>query len=113
MLELAALPAIALAAHAAPCPRRFASEDAALQILALVRRDAGARLSGVPAPPSVELALPLPCAGTYHVAQVVLDGSFLRLYPDGVARPGVVFPVDDREAMHRIIAELPAAPEPR
>src|SRR6185436_13938532 len=103
MLELAALPAIALAAHA-PCPRRFVSADAAYRILALVRRTAGACMPGAPAPPSVELALPLPCAKAYHVAHVVLDGSFLRLYPDGTARDGVLFPVDDREALHRIIA---------
>lgn len=109
VLELAALPAIALEAHAAPCPRRFAGEDEAHRILALVRRTAGACMPGAPAPPSVELALPLPRAEAYHLAHVVLGGSFLRLYPDGMARPGVVFPVDDREALHRIIADLPAA----
>jgi hypothetical protein len=108
-LDLAALPAIALAAHAAPCPRRFASEDAAQRILALVRRTAGACMPGAPTPPSVELALPLPHAAAYHLAHVVLDGSFLRLYPDGMARAGVLFPVDDREVLHRIIAHLPAA----
>lgn len=110
VLELAALPAIALAAHAAPCPRRFAGEDAAQRIVALVRRAAGACMPGAPAPPSVELALALPRAEAYHLAHVVLDGSFLRLYPDGMARAGVLFPVDDREALHRIIAALPAAP---
>jgi hypothetical protein len=112
VLELAALPAIALAAHAAPCPRRIASEDAAHRILALVRRAAGACMPGAPAPPSVELALPLPRAAAYHLAHVVLDGSFLRLYPDGMARAGVLFPVDDREVLHRIIAGLPAAAPP-
>jgi hypothetical protein len=109
VLELAALPAIALEAHAAPCPRRIASADDARQILALVRRAAGACMPGAPAPPSIELALPLPRAEAYHVAHVVLDGSFLRLYPDGMARAGVLFPVDDRAALHRIIAGLPAA----
>jgi hypothetical protein len=114
-LELAALPAVALGAHAAPCPRRIASADAAHRILALVRRAAGACMPGPPAPPSIELALPLPLPlpAAYHLAHVVLDGNFLRLYPDGMASAGVVFPVDDREALHRIIAELPAAPEPR
>jgi hypothetical protein len=44
----------------------------------------------------------------------VLDGRFLRLYPDGVDRAGVLFPVDDREALCRIIDDLPAAaPVPR
>lgn len=109
MLDLAALPAIALDVHAPPCPRRIASEDAAHRILALVRRGAGARMPGAPAPPLLELALPLPRAAGYHLAHVVLGGSFLRLYPDGMARPGVMFPVDDREALHRIIAALPAA----
>lgn len=114
VLELAALPASELTAHAAPCPRRFAGEDAAHQILALVRRTAGARMLGAPPPPSVELALPLPHADAYHLAHVVLDGGFLRLYPDGMAGAGVLFPVDDRDALHRIIAALPAAaPVPR
>jgi hypothetical protein len=113
VLELAALPAVALAALAAPCPRRIASDDAAHRILALVRRAAGACMPGAPAPPSIELALPLSVPGAYHLAHVVLDGSFLRLYPDGIAGAGVLFPVDDREALHRIIAGLPAAPEPR
>jgi len=112
VLELAALPAIGLEAHAAPCPRRIASADAAHRILALVRPAAGACMPGAPAPPSVELALPLPHAEAYHLAHVVLDGSFLRLYPDGMARPGVLFPVDDREVLHRIIAGLPAAATP-
>lgn len=113
VLELAALPAIALAAHAAPCPRRIAGEDEAHRILTLVRRAAGAHMPGAPAPPSVELALPLPRAGAYHLAHVVLDGGFLRVHPDGMARAGVMFPVDDREALHRIIAGLPAAPAAR
>jgi hypothetical protein len=110
VLELAALPAIALTAHAAPCPRRIASADAAQRILALVRRAAGACMPGPPVSPSVELALPLPRAEAHHLAHVVLDGSFLRFYPDGVGRPGVLFPVDDREALYRIIADLPVAP---
>ncbi|HEX8108307.1 MAG TPA: hypothetical protein VF516_11295, partial [Kofleriaceae bacterium] len=99
---------IALDAHAAPCPRRIASEDAAHRILALVRRGAGACMPDALAP-SIELAMPLPRPGAYHLAHVVLDGSFLRLYPDGMARAGVVFPVDDPGALHRIIAGLPAA----
>ncbi|HEX3763243.1 MAG TPA: hypothetical protein VHW23_31330 [Kofleriaceae bacterium] len=110
-LELAALPAIALAAHAAPCPRRIASEHATRRILALVRRAAGACMPGPPPPPAIELALPL--RGGHHLAHVVLDGGFLRLYPDGMARPGVLFPVGDPDALHRIIAGLPAAPDPR
>jgi hypothetical protein len=109
VLEFAALPAIAMDAHA-PCPRRFASEDAAHRILELVRRVAGACMPGPPAPPSVELALRLPHTETYHLAHVVLDGSFLRLYPDGMAQDGVLFPVNDREELHRIIAGLSAAP---
>jgi len=112
VLELAALPAIARAAHPAGCPRRIADERATHRILALVRRAAGACMPGPPVPPSVELALALPFAASYHLAHVVLDGSFLRLYPDGAAHPGVLFPVDDRESLHRIIAGLPAAPDP-
>jgi hypothetical protein len=67
-------------------------------------------MPGPPAPPSVELALPLPCAEAYHLAHVVLDGGFLRFYPDGMARDGVLFPIDDREALRRIIADLPGPP---
>lgn len=109
VLDLAALPAVALGSPV--CPRRVASAAAARQILQLVRQREGAGMHGVSTVPMFELALPSTVPGAYHVAHVVLDGEFLQFYPDGLAASGIVFPVDDASALQRIIAALPPGPE--
>jgi len=109
VLDLAALPAVALGSPV--CPRRVASAAAARQILQLVRQGEGAGTHGVSTVPRYELALPSTVPDAYHVAHVVLDGEFLQFYPDGLAASGILFPVDDASALQRIIAALPPGPE--
>ena len=43
----------------------------------------------------------------FHRAQVLLDCEFVRVYPDGADRPGVVFPVDDPYSLKMIVDRLP------
>ncbi len=94
----------------APWPRRLATAAAARLILQLIRRDAGAQMPGLAASPSLELALPSATPGAFHLAHVLLDGAFLRFYPDGSDAPGVVYPVDDASELRRIMDGLPAPP---
>jgi hypothetical protein len=110
VLDLDALPAIELD-PVSPAPRRrIATVSAAKTIIGLVRRAEGARLLGRSTSPSYELALPSCRPGAYHLADVLLDGDFLRVYPDGAAEPGIVYPVDDPGALLRIIGDLPSVP---
>lgn len=106
MLDIDALPAAELP-RSGRAPTRVATASAARQILQLIRRDAGARMPGVAAAPSWRLALPSDRPGVYRVADVLLDGAFLRFYPDGIAAPGVVYPVDDAPLLRRIVEALP------
>jgi len=108
-LDLDALPALSLGLPAPPWPRRVATASAARQLLQLVRRDAGAPMPGPLATPSCELALPSAKPGAYHIAHVLLDGAFVRFYPDGAAAPGVVYPVDDAPGLRRIVEGLTPA----
>src|SRR5262249_46299196 len=100
-LDLAALVAQPLGRHVAEWPRRVLSPDHARRLLGLLRRDA-AGLMPVPLTPSCELALPSARPDAYHVAHVLLDGAFLRFYPEGIS-PGVAYPVEDVPALHRLI----------
>jgi hypothetical protein len=106
-LDLDALPVSAQAPRADQAAARVATASTTQQILQLIRRDAGARMLGVPAAPLCELALWSGRPGTYHVAHVLLDGAFVRFYPDGFAVPGVVYPVDDARLLRRILDSLP------
>jgi hypothetical protein len=109
-LEVDALPTSPLGAHGVRpdlVPRHVATASAARQILQLVRQGAGAPMPGLPEIPERELALPLAEPGAYHVAHVLRDGAFLRLYPDGVAAPGVVYPVEDPRLLRQIVEGLP------
>jgi hypothetical protein len=108
-LDLDALPASPLELPAMHQARHVATASAARQILQLIRRDAGAPMLGLLAIPTCELALPSAKPGTYYIAHVLLGGAFLRLYPDGVTAPGVVYPVDDAQLLRRIIDDLPPA----
>ncbi|TMQ27878.1 MAG: hypothetical protein E6J90_01480 [Deltaproteobacteria bacterium] len=106
ILDLAALPAVELSAHAGAYPRCVVTEQAAQRILQLVHRSAGAPLPGFSALPSIELALPSRRSGAYHIAHLILNGTFLRFYPDGMARMGIVYPVTSADALRDIIASL-------
>jgi hypothetical protein len=89
-------------------PRRLADLPAARRLLALVRRADGAQMPGLAAAPTCEVGLPSMKAGWWHRVQVLLDGAFVRVYPDGEDRPGVVFPVTDPKQLRELIAALPA-----
>lgn len=107
-LDIDALPAVPRGPRAAGWPRRIATASAVRRILPLIRGDAGAPMSGVLAVPRCELLLPSATPGMYHVAHVLFDGAFVRFFPDGAAAPGVAYPVDDVDALLRIVDELPA-----
>ncbi len=109
VLDIDALPSAPLIVRENPWPRRIASVDAARDILRLVRRNAGAQMPGLLATPSCEIALPAIKPSWYHLAQVLLDGEFVRVYPDGNRKPGIVFPVDDPLAFRTLVDHLPAA----
>jgi hypothetical protein len=106
-LDIDALPAQPLGPRT-QWPTRIATAGAAHQLLRLIRREAGAQMPGLLTTPMCELALPAAAPGTYHVAHVLLGGGFVRFYPDGAGEPGVVYPIDDAEALCRIIDQLPA-----
>jgi hypothetical protein len=105
ILDLDALPATPL--HASPSwPHRLASPEAVRFMLRLVRRSEGAPMPGLLAAPVCELALPSAEPGLYHSVQVLLGGAFVRVYPDGDHRPGIVYPVDDPHALHELVESL-------
>jgi hypothetical protein len=106
-LELDQLPALPLGPRGART-QRVATASAAREILQLIRRDAGAPMPGPAAPLTSELALPSGTPGTYHIADVLFGGDFVRFYPDGPGAAGVAYPVDDARLLCRIIDALPA-----
>jgi hypothetical protein len=108
-LDVDSLPAAPLTRDALAWPLRIATADAASHILRLVRRTTGAQRPGLLTAPHCELALPAAQPGHYHTAQVVLDGEFLRVYPDGAHRPGIVYAVLDARALRSIADQLPLA----
>ncbi len=88
-------------------PRVIADVGPARRILQLIRRTDGAQMPGLLTTPSCEIALPSNKPGWYHRIQMLLDGEFVRIYPDGDDRPGVLFPVDDPAGLRSIVVELP------
>lgn len=108
-LDVDALPAVPLEDPKPRWPRRVASDRAARSILRLVRRDEGAQMPGLLALPNCEIALPSMQDGLYHLAQIVLDGQFVRVYPDGSKRSGVLYPVAQPQALRSLVEQLPAA----
>lgn len=87
-------------------PRLVISNPAiARSVLALIRRTDGAQMPGM-FEPTCELALPSAALGWYHRVQVLLDGQFVRAYPNGEDRPGVVFPVIDPAKLSALVATL-------
>lgn len=105
-LDIDSLPLVALGATR-EWQRHVVALDVAREVLELVDRTAGAQMPGLLAIPSAELALPAHRAGHCHVAEVILDGNFLRVYPDGDTQPGIVYPV---LAPLRLLALLTSLP---
>jgi hypothetical protein len=97
----------------APITRRccIVHADTAREILSLIDRTRGAQLPGLLALPSHELALIVssPGSGSCRIAQVILDGHFVRVYPGGEATPGVLYPAHEPGQLIALANELPAA----
>ncbi|MDQ3336822.1 MAG: hypothetical protein M4D80_16780 [Myxococcota bacterium] len=108
-LDVDALPAVTLESSRPTWPRRIANDRAARNILRLIRRDQGAQMPGLLTTPACEIALPAAQEGLYHLAQVVLDGEFLRVYPDTTSRTGVLYPVAQPQTLRTLVEQLPAA----
>jgi hypothetical protein len=106
VLDVDALPAEWLTGGQ-PWPQRLATADQARAILRLVRRRDGAAMPGLLAAPHCEVALPSPDPRRFHRAQVLLDCEFVRVYPEGSDRPGIVFPVDDPYSLKMLVDRLP------
>lgn len=105
-LDIDSLPLVALGATR-EWQRLLVSRDIARDVLELVDRTAGAQMPGLLAIPSAELALPSHRAGHCHLAEVVLDGHFLRVYPDGDSQPGIVYPVLAPQRLLSLLTGLP------
>jgi hypothetical protein len=107
-LDLDTLPTKTIVPRCQAWPVRVVTPDVVPSFLRLVRRTAGAQMPGLLAAPSCELALPASRPGHYHIAQIVLDGEFIRVYPDGEELPGIVYPVHDAHELRRLADALPA-----
>jgi len=105
-LDIDSLPLVALGATP-EWQRYLVGRDVAREILDLVDRTAGAQMPGLLAIPTAELALPSHREAHYHLAEVILDGNFLRVYPDGNAQPGIVYPVLAPQRLLSLLTSLP------
>jgi hypothetical protein len=105
-LDIDALPLVALE-EVNEWPRHVVGKDDARAVLELVDRAHGAQMPGLLAIPSHELALPSSRADHCHLAEVILDGQFLRVYPDGATRPGIVYPVSAPQRLLSLVTSLP------
>jgi hypothetical protein len=106
-LDVDALP-VAAASAGRRWPCRIADSDTTRSILRLVRRNEGAAMPGLLAMPRCEVAIPSSTEGAYHQVQIVLDGDFVRVYPDGFDREGVLYPVTDPHLLRNIVDGLPS-----
>ena len=87
-------------------PVAVASRDHAHALLRVIARKAGAVMPGLLARPYCKLALPSTTANAFYRIDVLLAGDYVRTYPAGPSKPGVVFPVRDPHAALQIIDEL-------
>jgi hypothetical protein len=113
VLDLDALPASPLEGKAASWPLRIASRAEASALLRLVRRRSGASMPGLLTAPCCEVAIPSAEPDRYHRAQILLAGEMIRVFPDGLARPGIVYAVDDATALMLLVDNLPPATQRR
>lgn len=105
VLDIDALPTTMLHERSA-WPRRIATPEAARTLLRFIRRSQGMRMAGLLASPSCEIALPSTQPDRYHLAQVLFEGEYLRVYPEGHIAPGVVYPVDDPYSLRTLVDRL-------
>jgi hypothetical protein len=106
-LDLDSLPASGIVFEPWPC--HIATEQVARAMLRLIRRNEGASMPGLLAMPRCEVLIPAQSANTFHRLQLVLDGDFVRVYPDGHSKPGVLYPVTDPQLLRVLVDRLPTA----
>ncbi len=110
VLDLDALQAVSLDALGnAPWPRRFATRDVGGELLKVVRRNDGRTMPGLLTAPTCEVVLPSVAPQTFHVAQVLLDGALMRVYPEGPTAPGVCYSVAQPRELVQLVEALPQA----
>jgi hypothetical protein len=90
-------------------PTFVATYEQARDIVRMIRRNDGAYMPGLGAIPMLEVALPSTTKRSwFHSLQLVLEGSFVRIYPDANG-PGVVFPVADPDRLKALVGTLEQA----
>ena len=113
VLDIDALPATPIDTIQ-PWPCHIADSSMARSVLRLIRRNQGAMMPGLLAMPRCELLIPANVPTMFHRLQLVLDGDFVRVYPDGHGKPGVLYPVTDPNSLRMLVDKLPVfrAPTP-
>lgn len=104
-LDLDSLPASGF--EPAAWPTRLSDAYTTRAILRLIRRNEGAPMPGLLAMPRCDIAIPSLTPAAFHKLQLVLDGDFVRVYPDGANRTGVLYPVTDPNLMRILVDKLP------
>ena len=108
-LDLDGLPTVALPLAQAPgWPLHVLDRSRTAEVLHMVRRHEGAEMPGLLATPGCELALPTG-SGAHVLAQVLMNGEFVRVFPRDV-RSGIVYPVADTAGLRRLVQTL-ASPQ--
>lgn len=103
-LDIGALPASPMAVRT--WATATATTEQAREIVRLIGRNDGAYMPGLPSEPAFEIGLPSTSKlGWYHTLQLVLDGAFVRVFPDNNG-PGVVFPVSDPTRLRELSQQL-------
>ncbi len=106
-LDLDALPSVTLPLAQAPgWPLHVLDRSRTAEVLHMVRRHEGAEMPGLLATPGCELALPTG-HGAHVLAQVLLNGEFVRVFPRDV-RAGIMYPVADAGGLRRLVQTLAA-----
>ena len=105
-LDLDALPAVPIDKLQA-WHTRVSDAYTTRAILRLIRRNDGAQMPGLLAMPRCEIAIASSTPDAYHRVQLVLDGDFVRVYPDGFSKPGVLYPVTDPQLLRILVDKLP------
>jgi hypothetical protein len=105
-LDLDSLPIVTIEPQQA-WPTRVSDAYTTRAVLRLIRRNDGAPMPGLLAMPRCELAIPSTTPNAFHRVQLVLDGDFVRVYPDGANKTGVLYPVTDPHLMRILVDKLP------
>jgi hypothetical protein len=105
-LDVDSLPAVSVDG-VQPWPCHVMDGGTARSLLRLIRRNEGASMPGLLAMPRCEVLIPAHSANMFHRVQLVLDGDFVRVYPDGPTKAGILYPVSDPHALRALVDKLP------